>query len=194
MFAINKRLIRLESKADKALRSQGGSNHFDFTSVSPINTAGGRTDVDGILMKLQDQVGALEEEVRKRDEDPDPRGGRGSGWGGNGNPDGSQDVPQAGTSSHESIVLDRLDVLESRATDETCAFGGFHFSTIHDVILFVTKHGVPTCAMYWDFMSAMVCMHACMPREKQAKSSLRESMRPKRFMHTRLWKLIWLHR
>jgi hypothetical protein len=159
MFAINDRLIRLESKADKALGSQGGSDHFDFTSVSPINAAVGGSDVDGKLRKLQDQVRALEEEVRKRDEDSGPGERRGGDWGGNGNPDGSQDVLQAGTSTHESI-LDRLDVLESRATDETCAFGGFHFSTIHDVILFVTKHGVPTCAMYWDVMSAMVCMRA----------------------------------
>jgi hypothetical protein len=39
-------------------------------------------------------------------------------------------------------------------------FGGFHFSTIHDVITFVTQYGVPTCAMYWDMMSAMVCMRS----------------------------------
>jgi hypothetical protein len=79
MFAINERLIRLETQADTGPGSQKTSDHFDFSTVSQMDT-GAQTDVDCQLRKLQHKVGALEEEVRKRDEDPG--GGRGNGWGG----------------------------------------------------------------------------------------------------------------
>ena len=57
-------------------------------------------------------------------------------------------------------MLDRLEILESRATGVTYGFGGFNFSSLHDVVAFVTKYSVPRCALCWDMLSAMVCMRS----------------------------------
>jgi hypothetical protein len=135
MLAINSRLSPLEGKVEK-LSKEEHNDHFDFNPVSLD---------DSELRKMQDRVRVLEEGVRPSE------------W--SGGTSGTPEFPSGNAASQESI-LGRLEILESRATDETCAFGGYHFSTIHDVVAFVTKNTVPTCAMYWDLLSAMVCMRS----------------------------------
>jgi len=159
MGALNARLISLEVKVHKmGKEEQEVDDQFDFNPVSTFD-ANVRADVDGRLRKMQDRVRLLEERSKSQDGANVPH----SEWSGetqNQNQGGvNVSIPPIDTASHESI-MGRLDILESRATDETCVFGGFHFSTIHDVITFVTKYGVPTCSMYWDMMSAMVCMRS----------------------------------
>jgi hypothetical protein len=163
MTAINGRLITLETQVDKMAREGGteGDDQFNFNSMSSFD-ASVRADVDGRIRKLQDRIRLVEEKAK----DIKPTASenvQGDNLGRNGS-----DIHHTGRSpedlglnsaSYESL-LGRLDILESRATDKTCVFGGFHFSTIHDVITFVTTYGVPTCAMYWDMMSAMVCMRS----------------------------------
>ena len=55
------------------------------------------------------------------------------------------------TASYESM-MDTLEILESRATGDTYGFCGFNFSSLHDVVAFVMKFGVPTYALYWDML------------------------------------------
>jgi hypothetical protein len=72
---------------------------------------------------------------------------------------GTSSFPSDRTVSHDPI-LDMLEVLETRATEETRGFGGCNFSTPHDEVGFVTKHTVPICAMCWDVLSVMVSIRS----------------------------------
>jgi hypothetical protein len=155
--AFNSRILPVEDKVTK-LPQEDHDDQFDFNPVLSFD-ANARADVDGCLRKMQDRTQVLEESSRTQvlEESSRAQGGisEETRWGESQAGGGiSSDTPPSDTANHESI-LGRLEILESRATDETCIFGGFHFSTIHDVITFVTKFGVPTCAMYWDMLSAM---------------------------------------
>ena len=113
-----------------------------------------QSDVDGRLSRIQDRVQVLDDRTTAQKVANDG-GGR------------VREGPQANlgitsmlgvdTASHESI-MDRLKILESKATGETCGLSGFNFLSLHDVVAFVTKFSVPTYALYWDMLSAMVCM------------------------------------
>jgi hypothetical protein len=158
MLGINTRLIQIELKVSKlSSEGQGTGDHFDFNAVSTFD-ANVHSDVESRLRKIQDRVRVLEEDFKSQggpsgnlEWDGDTQNRNGSG-------DPLATLPE-GDASQDSI-LNRLEVLEARATDETCGFGGFHFSTLQDVVTFVRKHSVPTCAMYWDMLSVMVCMRS----------------------------------
>ena len=153
MIAINGRLISLETTVHKL--SQEESSRDDPFVFNPINGVDAtlRSELDGRLRKLHDKVKTLEDTINAR-QDEWEEGGRGTYQ-----PSGASSFPPQDSAAFDSL-LGRLDILESRATDETCLFGGFQFSTIHDVMTFVTKFSVPTYAMYWDMMSALVCMRS----------------------------------
>jgi hypothetical protein len=158
MGAINARLIPLELKFNKMTSGgQDGGNNFDFNQESAFDS-GDQSDVEARLQMVQDRVRILEDDWKTQERENEGLGGNEGASINLGGRRGSQ-IPSEDSASHESI-LNRLEILESRATDETCGFGGFNFSTIHDVVAFVTKFQVPTCAMYWDMLSVMVCMRS----------------------------------
>jgi hypothetical protein len=62
--------------------------------------------------------------------------------------------------SQEEIIA-CLKVVETRgSTGVTCDLGGTTFSSEADLRDYIKTHSIPTCAMYWDLFSIMVCMGA----------------------------------
>jgi hypothetical protein len=62
--------------------------------------------------------------------------------------------------SHEEIIS-RLKVVETRgSTGVTCVLGGTTFTSEADLRGYITTHAIPSCALYWDLFSIMVCMGA----------------------------------
>jgi hypothetical protein len=58
-------------------------------------------------------------------------------------------------------ILSRLKVVETRgSTGVTCVLGGTTFTSEADIRNYITLHEIPSCAMYWDLFSVMVCMGA----------------------------------
>jgi hypothetical protein len=62
--------------------------------------------------------------------------------------------------SHEEIVS-RLKIVETRgSTGVTCVLGGTPFTSEGDLRGYIMAHAIPSCALYWDLFSIMVCMIA----------------------------------
>jgi hypothetical protein len=58
-------------------------------------------------------------------------------------------------------ILSRLKVVETRGpTGVTCVLGGTTFTSEADIRSYITVHEIPSCAMYWDLCSVMVCTGA----------------------------------
>jgi hypothetical protein len=56
-------------------------------------------------------------------------------------------------------ILSRLKVVETRgSTGVTCVLGGTTFTSETDIRSYITGHEIPSCALYWDLFSVMVCM------------------------------------
>ena len=154
MTAINSRLVSIEVKTSKLMKDDQAAD-YEF---NPMSSVGGSTgfDVDGRLSRIQERVKVLEDRLLNSGAANDESGRVG---GGAQAYQGMAPQPGVDTASHGS-VMDRLEILESRSTGDTCVFGGFNFTSLHDVVAFVTKFTVPTCALYWDVLSAMVCMRS----------------------------------
>jgi hypothetical protein len=58
-------------------------------------------------------------------------------------------------------ISSRLKVVETRgSTGVTFVLGGTTFTSEADIRSYITVHEIPSCAMYWDLFSVMVCMGA----------------------------------
>jgi hypothetical protein len=158
MLGINTRLCQIELKVSKlSSEGQGTGDQFNFNAESSFD-AKNHSDVESRLREIQDRVRVLEADFKAQDGPS-----RDPGWGGdthNVNANGDPSATFTEGSADQDSILNRLEVLEARATDATCGFGGFNFSTLQDVVAFVRKYSVPTCAMYWDMLSVMVCMRS----------------------------------
>ena len=154
MTAINSRLVSVEVKVSKLLKDDQAAD-YEFNPMSGPD-ASSQSDVDGRLTKIQERVRVLEGKATTQETANEEGGQLG---GGSQAYQGMMPQPGVDSASHESM-MDRLEILESRSTGDTCVFGGFNFTSLHDVVAFVTKYSVPTCALYWDLLSAMVCMRS----------------------------------
>ena len=56
-------------------------------------------------------------------------------------------------------IISRLKAVETRVTTaETCTIGGTSFTLDGSVGAYITTHTVPSCAMFCDLFSIIVCM------------------------------------
>jgi hypothetical protein len=55
-------------------------------------------------------------------------------------------------------MLARLMAVETQATGDTCVLRGTSFPSEISVKAYITAHTIPSCALYWDLFSIMVCM------------------------------------
>jgi hypothetical protein len=77
---------------------------------------------------------------------------------------GRQSAPNHATDnlfpgSGQEEVLARLKVVETRGTTGlTLNHGGTIFTSEADLKAYIRPHEIPSCAMYWDLFSIIVCM------------------------------------
>jgi hypothetical protein len=147
MGAINSMLTSVEQRLSNMLSEGGcfaqgtdrlsrGDKSTGFMQRTPVLAmeANAWAEIDVRLDKVRERVQVLEEASKVQGgtsvtfgwEHPNSNQARGISL-----------CPSDRTASHDSI-LDQLEVLETRATEETCGFGGCNFSTLHDVVGFVT--------------------------------------------------------
>jgi hypothetical protein len=136
----NSRIISLETAASDvkhAPRRQTREGEFDFEENNePI------TLVRGEIQELRNAIAEI----------------------GN-NPGTSRTVPPETTSDNPMFptntlaeMMSRLTAVETQATGDTCVLGGTSFPSELSVKTYITTHNIPSCALYWDLFSLMVCM------------------------------------
>jgi hypothetical protein len=138
----NNRMIAVERQISglrNAPMPQAQEGDFDFGTnmAAPSNGSTVQTE----LQELREEIAELKKER-------------------NGDQPSSNSKGVFPAASQEEILA-RLKAVETRgSTGVTCVLGGTTFTSEADIRSYITTHEIPSCALYWDLFSIMVCMGA----------------------------------
>jgi hypothetical protein len=136
----NLRMVSLEQGASELMhapKAQTQEGDFDFGDEK-----GAGADVRREIQELRNEVAEMGNKPGLR---PAP------------SPEPSNDNPMFPTNNLAEMMA-RLTAVETQATGDTCVLGGTSFPSEPSVTTYITTHAIPSCALYWDLFSIMVCM------------------------------------
>jgi hypothetical protein len=137
----NARLVSLEKEASNlkhAPRAQAQEGDFDF---GEDQGSSGRARAE--IQELRNEIAEM-----RHNQATAPTS----------TPDSATDNPMFPTNTLAEMMA-RLAAVETRATTgDTCVLSGTSFPSEVSVGSYITTHSIPSCALYWDLFSIMVCM------------------------------------
>jgi hypothetical protein len=141
----NKRLVTLEQDVSTRVNSAQSQAQDGFFTFDRPGAGGGSQAFGDEIRKLREEINEMKRQAASTAAAPSS----------NSMPSGNPMFPA--TSGAE--ILSRLKAVETRdTTAESCSIGSTTFSTEAAVSAYIKANTVPSCAMYWDLFSVMVCM------------------------------------